>query len=285
VTGGLKVDSWSPVEIGFGGTLWPVATSYAIRESRDWRDEPDRPFAPVHHIEASGPPLRRWSGIGPIADEIANLTSETAVIAWVREWGFVGLAGDVDAASETVQGVIAAATHLGRCRSLLRALHDATSPADLGVLARDVGAIWDEDVLANQAGLDVARFRRDRDPGTALAVQALDGFGRAIARPLHQLTFIDSWLIADESTFRLQPKLVARSPLGLAYLETLVDATRLRLAWERGETVVEWRQPRACVVCGRTFTPHRTTARYCSQRCKWTATKRRQRERSSEDDS
>jgi hypothetical protein len=275
------VDSWQNVDIGFASQPWEVG-EYEVRDEVQ-RGLVDRP---VRQIKRVGTAVRRrWlPPTSGVADDIAALseTDEQGIVGWVRRWGFVGV--EPPAKAETVEDIQAATRHLAGCRRLLRSVE--TGNVDLDLAREVAGSVIDADYLAGSAGSPsmAARFRKERTERAPAAVQGLDALARSIAQPLQLLASIDSFLIANEAEFRLHPKLMARSPLGLAYLETLGAAARQRVPWEDGDTYTHWRPPKPCVVCGRVFLPRRSTAVYCSRQCKWTATKRAQRARTADDE-
>ena len=62
-----------------------------------------------------------------------------------------------------------------------------------------------------------------------------------------------------------------------AYLQTLEEASWPAITYAGSVLRLDWRASRRCTRCGRTFKPMRRDQKWCTDRCRWAASKARAR--------
>jgi len=112
------------------------------------------------------------------------------------------------------------------------------------------------------------------------AIAAIVNAGKATCARCHEPIDVgQKWHLDHNATregyLELRPQLLARGPLAAAYLELLAAASRLSVAWDIKAMGPSVRRlpPARCQWCGQTFAARRHDARFCSDRCRWAATK------------
>jgi hypothetical protein len=128
-----------------------------------------------------------------------------------------------------------------------------------------------------------AGIRPDKDrsrQGVGADIQALHALGSALTWPLQRWTWLAPRVRATERTMQLEIRMIGSGPLGVAYLQTLQEATSVVVHQKLGAQRLSWRNtPRTCVGCSQSFLPRQENQLDHDKRCGWAAQKRNQRKR------
>jgi hypothetical protein len=253
------------------GVPWPIAERYVVVAEEELgvlaRD--------VHRIRAEGAVRGYWRpGVAPgLADELAALAvaDDATIVRWVSGHGFLGLDRD-PSIGETIEDIREAATGLAAARRLRRGLADEEPPDVLRRLAVEAaGHLVDAKMLAASSGF------ASREPvrkGAGADIQALHALGVALTWPLQRWTWLMPNVKSTQRNMRLVIGLAGSGPIGVAYIETLREATELPIDHRAGVMRLDWRsQLRRCLRCGIEFYPSRELQLYHDKRCRWAAQK------------
>jgi hypothetical protein len=262
------------VDAGFAGVVWPVFDNYEVEE------RPGELGGPEPFIVRGSRRVSHWRpGVARIADEIADLSraKDSAIVDWVSTNGWVGLAGEPEAEAESLPKIREMTQHLSQCRHTLERIRRGGSVVEmLSIVKLAAGHLVDVGHLEALSGFPAGRLA-DHDWASERAgadLQALYGLGVALMWPLERLTRLYARPAQRNDGFmRLEPAIYGRGPLAIAYLETLAEAARVYVSWETGAVREDWRGSRPCHRCGTLFHPKKIDSRWCSDRCRWAASK------------
>jgi hypothetical protein len=227
-----------------------------------------------------------------LSDEVAGLgdVDDTTIISWVRGHGFLGLRADPRERCEGIEEIREAAVGLGQTLALARAVRSVPWQAlrtqvetIIGLPAGILAEINDEEPKQPLSGKSLAervgfKARHDgRWKGAGAYIQALYWLGRLLDEPLRRYVRVRPALMPLPDGMRLQAKLEAVGPLGVAYLQVLDEASWPAITYEGSSVQLHALAGRHCGQCGTVFRPGRRNQRWCSERCRWRATKVRRR--------
>ena len=244
-----------------------------------------------------------------LADELVRLAQqdEAVIVAWVEEHGFVGVRADPREWCESIEEIRAALAHLGQARDLVDAIRHlkgdklrAETERLLGLptgfyttVSQDRTYTYEGDDRGLHEGVLLARDQpmwgstlarafgivvpegTTRWPGAGAHVQALYGLSAVLQAPLERFLRVQTTIAPTGDGMRLQGAIVARGPLATAYLQTLDEASWPAITYADSLLRIDWRTPRRCRRCGTTFRPKRRDQKWCSERCRWAASKAR----------
>ena len=242
-----------------------------------------------------------------LADELADLGKEddAAIVCWVEAHGFVGVRADRWERQESIEEIRWALQRLALARDLLRAIRERTGDAlraeaerllniPQGFLAevnRDTTTTWDDErghhevqVKASDqpmGGPHLARMFGIAVPegqhwhGAGAYIQVMYQLAEELQAPLERLLRVQAGIAPTGDGMRLQGAIVAPGPLATAYLQTLDEASWPAIAYIGDLLQIDWRAPRRCKRCGRTYRPSRRDQVWCGKRCRWAASKAR----------
>lgn len=91
--------------------------------------------------------------------------------------------------------------------------------------------------------------------------------------PLERFLRVQTTIAPTSDGMRLQGAIVAVGPLAAAYMQTLDEASWPAVTYAGPLLRIDWRTPRRCRRCGTTFKPTRRDQKWCSERCRWAASK------------
>lgn len=222
-----------------------------------------------------------------LVDELVALgqRAEAAIVAWVAEHGFVGVRHDRWERAESVEEIRYALACLGQARDLvgairrlkgdeLRAEVERLSSLPPGLLA-DMNADPRQPMaggrLAREFGIAVPAG--EEWPGAGAYIQALYALSSVLQAPLERFLRVQATIAPTGDGLRLQGAIVAEGPLATAYLQTLDEASWPALTYAGSMLRIDWRAPRRCGRCARTFRPSRRDQKWCGERCRWAASK------------
>ena len=243
-----------------------------------------------------------------LADELAGLAAQddAAIVRWVEANGFVGVRADPWERQESIEEIRWALRRLGLARDLLRAIRERTGdalreeaerlwslpPGLLAEVNRDETRAWDDDEgrhhevvakvedqpmggprLARTYGISVPAGQRW--PGAGAHIQALHMLSEELRAPLERLLRVQAGIMPTGDGMRLQAAIVAPGPLATVYLQTLDEASWPAITYVGNLLRIDWRAPRRCRRCDRTFRPRRRDQLWCGPRCRWAASKAR----------
>jgi len=257
-------DTWTPIDLGFETLDFPVVERYELE---------DRFGEPT--IVATGREVRRWAPAGKgWASELVALadTTPTDILTWTREYGLIGLRPR--AREESIPRVQRALRVLGQTIAAIEALGRWKAMDDV-----DFGALYDPNLIAAELGIEPFVWA-DATPAGRQRLMVVDLVARTIQVNLGRLTTVGTALVRDDdiaAPVRIVPRLIALTPLGLAWAETFVAAHALRVSIDPHFPRRDPRPPSICPVCKVLFRARRSDQYYCSPRCRWLANKRAQR--------
>ncbi|MBF6606392.1 MAG: hypothetical protein IVW53_12495 [Chloroflexi bacterium] len=286
------------VEEGDGRLVWP---------ERDWRGQwgairdEDRTLRPGERrvrliVEASPDPRTRTPTVwGPgeragLADELVALgqADEAAIVRWVEAHGFLGIRADPHEWHESVEEIRAALAVLGQARSLVAAIRTLTGDPLRAETERllslppglltEAQADHDHQPLAGPQlarAFGIVKPTAEAWPGAGAHIQALSALSSVLQAPLERFLRVQTTIAPTGDGMRLQGAIVAAGPLATAYLRTLDEASWPAITYVGSLLRVNWQTPRPCGRCGRTFRPSRRDRKWCSERCRWAASKAR----------
>jgi hypothetical protein len=236
-----------------------------------------------------GQPRRGWLPVARtgLADELATLgeADEEQIVAWVRANGFVGVRANPEEWQESVEEIREACGRLAQARAIVGAIRTLSGnqlrafveqqlnlrPGFFSEMQTDPSQPMSGPNLARQFGLRVPDG--DSWPGAGSYLQAMYGLLTVMDEPIRRFASVRPDVVATDDGMRIQGQLVAVGPIATAYLRTLEEASWPAIAYEGSVLHVEWRAARRCGRCGMTFRPRRRDQRWCSQRCRWAASK------------
>lgn len=254
----------------------PLATTW-VRVIRDTTPE--------------GQPRREWLPVTRtgLADELATLgdADEEQIVAWVRANGFVGVRANPVEWQESVEEIREACSRLAQARAIVGAIRTLSSnelrafveeqlnlrAGFFSEMQADRSQPMSGPNLARQFGLRVPDG--DSWPGAGSYLQAMYGLLTVIDEPIRRFARVRPDVVPTVDGMRIQGQLVAVGPIAAAYLRILEEASWPAIAYEGSVLHLEWRAARRCGRCGMTFRPRRRDQRWCSQRCRWAASKAR----------
>jgi hypothetical protein len=240
-----------------------------------------------------GPAPRFWvPGERPgLADELVELGTrdEAAILAWVQQYGFVGVRANPAEWRESVEEIREALARLGQARALVSAIRTlkgkalrseverllSLRPGFFAQMQADPTQPMSGMALVRQIGIEVPRGEHWPEAGAHL--QALYGLTSVLQEPVRRLLRVDVTIVPTGDGMRLQGALVAIGPLASAYLQTLEEASWPAITYAGSVLRLDWRASRRCARCGRTFKPKRRDQKWCTDRCRWAASKGRAR--------
>lgn len=240
-----------------------------------------------------GPAPRPWvPGEQPgLADELVELgrRDEAAILAWVQQHGFVGVRANPREWRESVEEIREALAWLGQARALVSAIRSlkgnalrseverllSLRPGFFAEMQTDPRQPMGGMALARQLGIEVPRG--EHWPAAGAHLQALYGLTSVLQEPVRRLLRVDVTIVPTGDGMRLQGALVATGPLASAYLQTLEEASWPAITYAGSVLRLDWRASRHCARCGRTFKPKRRDQKWCTDRCRWAASKARAR--------
>jgi hypothetical protein len=251
-------------------------------------------------VDASPSPLDRHPGDAPevwhpaervgLADELVALGrgDDQTIVAWVAAHGFIGVRATPWERQESVEEIRAALAHLGQARDLVRAIRTLKGTAlraeterllslPPGLLERvkaDASQPMSGRGLAKQFGVGVPQGTPSW-PEAGAFVQALYALASVLQTPLARFLRVDSTIARTADGMRLQGAVAGIGPLGAAYLHTLDEASWPAVTPAGSGFRVTWIGVRRCQRCGKRFTPSRRDRKWCSDRCRWAASKAR----------
>lgn len=223
-----------------------------------------------------------------LADELAALADrdEKVIATWVRRHGFVGLRAEPRESCEGIDEIRESLLQLRWARQLVRAIRE---------LRGDTLRARVEEILGLEAGL-LKKLNRPEQPlsgpwlaaawgmrvppgqrwtGAGAHVQAFYWLRDRLTEPLRRYLQVRPTITATTGGMRLQATLVGTGPLAAAYLQTLDEASWPAITFAGTVIGLDWRTPRPCGHCGRTFRPSRRDQKWCSPRCRWASSKAR----------
>ena len=243
--------------------------------------------------ELSGSAPRYWvPGARPgLADELVELGTrdEAAILAWVQQYGFVGVRANPQESRESVEEIREALARLGQARALVSAIRSlkgnalrseaerllSLRPGFFAEMQADPTQPMSGIALAREVGIEVPEG--ERWPAAGAHLQALYGLTTVLQEPVRRLLRVDVTIVPTGDGMRLQGALVAVGPLASAYLQTVEEASWPAITYAGSVLRLDWRAPRRCARCGRTFKPKRRDQKWCTDRCRWAASKARAR--------
>lgn len=250
-------------------------------------------------VAASPSPLDRYSGpdapeawlpaerLG-LADELVALgrSDDQAIVAWVAAHGFIGVRATPRERQESLEEIRAALAYLGQARDLVRAIRTLKGTAlrteterllslPPGLFERvkgDASQPMSGRRLAEQFGVEVPQGMSSW-PEAGAFIQALYALGSVLQPPLARFLRVDSTIVSTADGMRLQGAVAGIGPLGTAYLHTLDEASWPAITPAGSGFRVNWGSVRRCQRCGKSFIPSRRDRKWCSDRCRWAASK------------
>jgi hypothetical protein len=225
-----------------------------------------------------------------LADELVALgqADEAAIVRWITANGFIGIRADPHEWHESIQEIRAALAFLGQARSLIVAIRamsgDELRAETERLLSLPPGLLKEvqaDPISQPMAGPWLARefgIVRPKDeawPGAGAHIQALYALSSVLQAPLERFLRVRTTIAPTGDGMRLQGAIVAAGPLATAYLRTLDEASWAAITYVGSLLRINWQTPRPCGRCGRTFRPTRRGRKWCSDRCRWAASKAR----------
>ena len=260
------------------------------------RDQRELPFATtwvrlIRDTTPGGQPRKDWLPVTRtgLADELAKLgqADEEQIVAWVRANGFVGVRANPSEWQESVEEIREACSRLAQARAIVGALRTLGGDELRLVVEEQLGlrpgffAEMQKDPSQPMSGVSLARQFGLRVPdgqawpGAGSYLQAMYGLLNVLDEPIRRFARVAPDVVPTADGMRIQGQLVGVGPLATAYLRTLEEASWPAIAYEGSVLHLEWRAARRCSRCGMTFRPRRRDQRWCSQRCRWAASKAR----------
>lgn len=224
-----------------------------------------------------------------LVEAIAGLrqAADVEILDWVRSHGFLGTGGEATN-QEAIEDIRFASSQLAVAAELLEALVDGRPKAELHELAKRGrgGRDW---LTGDGLRADAWMARAERvgmTDGPSGGVRkedldALDALGELLAYWLAITTrpSVRAW--STRRVLHLEPNLVAKTPLGAAFLDLFERATKIAFSRAPGRRLLAG-ELRRCEACGNTFHPQRDDQRFCSTRCQWRQNKAEARARAKE---
>ena len=261
--------------------------NYALRPTECWvrlitDDTPD-----VRETRA-----RVWepSQRAGLADELADLAKgdEAAILSWVRANGFVGIRSNQRERSESIEEIRYALAYLSQARAILRAIRGlkgdelrAEVEHQMSLRPGFLADIQADPAYQPMSGPSLARRYGIEQPpgahweGAGAHIQALYCLTTTLAAPLERFLRVQADVAPTQDGMRVQGSIWAIGPLATAYLHTLNEASWPAITYAGSLLRIDWRSPRRCGRCGRTFRPARRDQHWCDRRCRWAASKSR----------
>jgi hypothetical protein len=243
---------------------WPVHQDYEVST--------DDVIVPIGQVSGYWAPGLADSSLVDALVSLAGAKTDR-LLAWSRERGAFGIVHpDWRGPGEPVALI---RSHLIDVRSTKR-LFDALEQGDLrgvGALVKAAaGHLVDPQRLATRSSLSLPNQQPARHRSEAY-LTGLNGLGTAIAQGLQDTVSVEAFVTGAGDDIRLTGALAGHGPIATAYLYLLGASAALRVNARHGTPRMEWRMPRQCAKCGNPFEPKRYDAAWCSERCRWLASK------------
>jgi hypothetical protein len=216
--------------------------------------------------------------------ESLRKASDAAILAWVSENGFLGVprGDDLMAAAYTTEYLEDIRFESRQWTTLCRLFDGLRSGAPsrrLRLLARVAShghsGPWRWARAAHRADLDITAPPRKTLPGD---VEALYTLIEELGYSLSRWAELQGEIRVARYSFDARPVVVARSPIGMAYLVLYEQVMKVRLnRGPQGRRLLAGTGLRKCDACGSLFDPRIQKQRWCSTTCRWTGLKREER--------